>query len=161
MTGEVKIEFVLNGKTVEEEVEPNITLLDFLRSKLGKKGTKKGCDKGECGSCTVLLDGKAVNSCLVLAPQVDEKEVTTIEGLGSPEDLHPLQEAFIDNKAVQCGFCAPGMLLTAKALLDENPSPNEEDVRTSIEGNLCRCTAYQKITQSILDAAEKLGRDET
>ena len=131
-------------------VEPRQTLLDALRYDLGLTGTKEGCGDGNCGSCTVLLNGQAVNSCLVFAIEVDGQEITTIEGLYQRGNLHPLQQAFIDEGAVQCGFCTPGMILTAKALLDSNPHPTEAQVRLAIAGNLCRCTGYDKIVRAIL-----------
>lgn len=131
-------------------VEPRQTLLDALRYDLGLTGTKEGCGDGNCGSCTVLLDGQAINSCLVFAIELDGQEVTTIEGLYQGGNLHPLQQAFIDEGAVQCGFCTPGMILAAKALLDSNPYPTEAEVRLAIAGNLCRCTGYDKIVRAIL-----------
>ena len=134
-------------------VEPRQTLLDALRYDLGLTGTKEGCGDGNCGSCTVLLDGKAINSCLVFAIEVDGQEITTIEGLFQAGKLHPLQQAFIDEGAVQCGFCTPGMILTAKAFLDSNPNPTEVEVRQAIAGNLCRCTGYDKIVRAILKVA--------
>jgi carbon-monoxide dehydrogenase small subunit len=153
-----QIRFRLNGKLVEIEVKPNATLLDVLRYQLKLTGTKEGCGRGDCGTCTVLLDGKAVYSCLILAPKVNNREVVTIEGLGEPENLHPLQEAFIAHSAAQCGFCTPGMLLSAKALLDETPHPTREEVKSAISGNLCRCTGYIQIVEAILDAAERMAR---
>jgi carbon-monoxide dehydrogenase small subunit len=158
MNRKIDIQFFLNGREIEDAVEPNMVLADFLRLRAGLRGTKKGCGKGECGSCTVLLDGRAVNSCLVLTPQVDGKEVITIEGMGDTGDLHPLQTSFMEHGASQCGFCTPGMLLSAKGLLDENPSPSEQEVRKALSGNLCRCSGYQKITEAILDGAEKIRR---
>lgn len=155
---EHQISFVLNGRNVEVAVKPNSTLLDVLRYKLKLTGTKKGCGRGECGACTVLLDGKAVCSCLILAPTVSNREVVTIEGLGKPGNLHPLQEAFIEHSAVHCGFCTPGMLLSAKALLEEKPDPTEEDIRRNISGNLCRCTGYIPIIEAVLDAAKRTPR---
>jgi carbon-monoxide dehydrogenase small subunit len=143
------ISVTVNGKVHELAVEPNTTLVELLRRQLGLTGTKKGCDAGDCGSCTVLLDGKPVNSCLVLAVQVNEREVVTIEGVQTDEGLHPIQEAFVEHGAVQCGFCTPGMILSAKALLDKNPSPSELEIRTALSGNLCRCTGYQKIVEAI------------
>jgi carbon-monoxide dehydrogenase small subunit len=131
-------------------VEPYRTLLEILRYQLGLTGTKEGCGSGNCGSCTVLLDGKAVNSCLILAAEVEGKEITTIEGLSSQGELHPLQRAFIDEGAVQCGFCTPGVILTAKAFLDSNPHPTEAQIRLAIAGNLCRCTGYDKIVRAIM-----------
>jgi aerobic carbon-monoxide dehydrogenase small subunit len=145
----------VNGEEHEALVKPNMTLLDFLRNGLGLTGTKKGCDEGDCGACTVLLDGKPVNSCLVLALEANGKDVLTIEGLSQGGELHPLQRAFIEKGAVQCGYCSPGMLLSAKALLSENPTPTEHEVRSAISGNLCRCTGYVKIVEAILAAAKK------
>jgi aerobic carbon-monoxide dehydrogenase small subunit len=147
------INLTVNQKKYELAVAPNMTLADMLRKELGLTGTKKGCDAGDCGSCTVILDGKAVNSCLVLAVQAGGREVLTIEGVGTDEGLHPIQKAFVEKGAIQCGFCSPGMILSAKALLDGNPKPTELDVRTAISGNLCRCTGYQKIVEAILSTA--------
>jgi carbon-monoxide dehydrogenase small subunit len=147
------INLIVNGKRYELAVMPNMTLADMLRKELGLTGTKKGCDAGDCGSCTVILDGKPVNSCLVLAVQASGREVLTIEGMGTEEGLHPIQKAFVENGAIQCGFCSPGMILSAKALLDRNPRPTELEVRTAISGNLCRCTGYQKIVEAILGTA--------
>jgi carbon-monoxide dehydrogenase small subunit len=143
----------VNGKKIEAKVRPHQTLLDFLRDELGLTGTKRGCEIGECGACTVLMDGKAVNACLVLVPQIDGREIITVEGLSDGMHLHPLQEAFLDHDAVHCGFCTPGMLLSAKALLDGTANPSEEDIRTAIAGNLCRCTGYQQIVDAIVQAA--------
>ena len=150
------IELTINGQPVEAVVEPNRTLLQFLREDLGLTGTKHGCGLGDCGACTVILDGQPVNSCLVLAMQANGKEVLTIEGLAENGKLHPIQQAFVDKGAIQCGFCTPGMILSAKALLDANPKPTEEDIRMAISGNLCRCTGYQKIVEAIGEAAEKI-----
>jgi carbon-monoxide dehydrogenase small subunit len=147
------INFRVNGQEREVMVEPRQTLIDALRYDLGLTGTKEGCGDGNCGSCTVLLNGQAVNSCLVFAIEVDGQEITTIEGLSQGGKLHPLQKAFIDEGAVQCGFCTPGMILAAKALLDSNPSPTEAEVRLAIAGNLCRCTGYDKIVRAILKVA--------
>jgi carbon-monoxide dehydrogenase small subunit len=144
---------IVNSKPVEVKVDPTWTLLYVLREELKLTGTKKGCEKGDCGACTVLLQGKPVNSCLVLALQAEGKEIETIEGLGRADDLHPLQKSFIANGAVQCGFCTPGMLLSAAALLKKNPSPTEKEIRTAISGNLCRCTGYQKIVKAIQGVA--------
>lgn len=152
----VKIKFNLNEKNVEIETEPNKRLLDMLREDFRLTGVKEGCAEGECGACTVIIDGKAVTSCTVLAPQVDGCSVTTIEGLCKDGKLHPIQEAFVKNGAVQCGFCTPGMILSAKALLDKNPHPTREEIKTAISGNLCRCTGYEKIIKSIEVAAEIL-----
>ncbi len=152
-----KIRFNVNRRAVELFVEPNMTLADLLRTKLGLTGTKKGCDRGNCGACTVVMNGKAVLSCLVLAPRVDGSDVLTVEGLAAPLGLHLLQQAFIDHGAVQCGFCIPGMLMSAKALLDENPRPTRDDVKKAIAGNLCRCTGYTQQIEAILDAARRLS----
>lgn len=144
----------VNKKEYEIEVEPRRTLLDVLRYDLRLTGTKEGCGTGSCGSCTVLMDGQAVNSCLVFINEAEGKEIITIEGLSENGKLHPLQQAFIDEGAVQCGFCTPGMILSAKALLDTNPRPTEEGIREGIAGNLCRCTGYDKIVRAILSAAD-------
>ena len=130
-----------------------MTLLDFLREDLGLKGTKRGCDSGQCGACTIIMDGKTVNACLILAIQADGKEILTIEGLSSGGRLHPLQEAFVEEGAVQCGFCVPGMILSAKALLDEKKDPSGEEIREALSGNLCRCTGYVKIIKAVQKAA--------
>jgi carbon-monoxide dehydrogenase small subunit len=143
------ISFVLNGQKTEIAVEPQLLLVDMLRNQLGLTGTKIGCGEGDCGACTILLDGKNVNSCLILAIQVNGHDVLTVEGLGSYDKLHPLQEAFIAEGAVQCGFCTPGMLLSAKSLLDENPQPTRQQIAKHISGNLCRCTGYAKIINAI------------
>jgi len=154
------IKLRVNGETQEVSVKPNDILLDVLRDKLGLTGVKRGCDTGDCGACTILLDGKAVNSCLVLAIDAVEKDILTIEGLSKDGHLHPLQEAFIEEGAVQCGFCTPGMILSAKALLDKNPNPTEEEIKKAIAGNLCRCTGYVKIVKAIFSAAGKIKRGE-
>ncbi len=143
----------VNGKPVEVDVKPTWTLLRVLREELRLTGTKKGCEQGDCGACTVLMDGAAVNACLVLALQAQSKEIQTIEGLGGAEQLHPLQESFIRNGAVQCGFCTPGMLMSAAALLKEKPHPTAEEIKRGISGNLCRCTGYAKIIKAIQDVA--------
>jgi aerobic carbon-monoxide dehydrogenase small subunit len=148
------IQLTINGQPVEAAVEPNRTLLQFLREDLGLTGTKHGCGLGDCGACTVILDGQPVNSCLVLAIQANGKEVLTIEGLAENGKLHPIQQAFVDKGAIQCGFCTPGMILSAKALLDANPKPTEQEIRMAISGNLCRCTGYQKIVEAIGEAAK-------
>lgn len=148
------IHFVLNGQQTKVEVEPATLLVDMLRNQLGLTGTKIGCGEGDCGACTVLLDGKSVNSCLILAVQIDGRELLTVEGLGTYDKLHPLQEAFIAAGAVQCGFCTPGMLLSAKSLLDSNPQPTRKQIARHISGNLCRCTGYAKI----IDAIEKVAQ---
>ena len=149
------IQLSINRRIYEVTVEPHWTLLDMLRNELGLLGTKRGCDKGDCGTCTVLVNDKPVNACLYLAIRADSKEILTIEGLKTDEGLHPLQKAFIEKGAVQCGFCTPGMLLAAVSLLSKNPSPTADDVKCAISGNLCRCTGYQHIVDAILFAAEK------
>ncbi|WP_227767318.1 (2Fe-2S)-binding protein [Zhaonella formicivorans] len=150
----VELALTVNGKQTTVRVEEDKNLLYLIREVLGLKGTKEGCGEGDCGACTVLLDGKAVNSCLVLAVQAEGKELVTIEGLGSPENLHPLQQAFVEEGAIQCGFCTPGMILSAKALLDSNPEPSLEEIRLGISGNLCRCTGYQKIIAAVQKASK-------
>jgi len=147
----------VNGESYEVAVEPRTLLLDVLRERLGLTGAKRACDFGNCGSCTVLMDGKPVLSCLILAVDAQGKEILTVEGMAKDGQLHPLQQAFIDHGAIQCGFCTPGMLLSAKALLDENPQATEEEVRQAISGNLCRCTGYHKIVEAIIDAAQSTG----
>jgi carbon-monoxide dehydrogenase small subunit len=151
----VQIQLKVNGLAYKKEVEPRRTLLELIREDLELTGAKEGCGLGECGTCTVLLDGKPIKSCITLAVQANGREVTTIEGIESPDGaLHPIQQAFIDHGAIQCGFCTPGMVLSAKALLDENPKPTEMEVKQAIAGNLCRCTGYQKIVEAILSAAQ-------
>jgi carbon-monoxide dehydrogenase small subunit len=151
------ISFILNGEPVEVEIEPHLTLLQLLRDNLELTGTKEGCGMGECGACTILLDGKAVNSCIFPALEIEGRKVITIEGLTDAQgNLHPIQKAFIEHGAVQCGFCTPGMVLSAKALLDENPKPSEEEIRNGIAGNLCRCTGYLQIIQAIKAVSEQL-----
>jgi len=149
-----KIECTVNGKKTSALVSPDRLLVDFLRDDLGLTGTKKGCGVGECGACTVIVDGKTVNSCLLLAVAVDGCSVITVEGLGSGDNLDALQQAFIDHGAVQCGFCTPGMLLSAKVLLDRNPKPTRGEIKRAISGNLCRCTGYTKIVDAIASVAE-------
>jgi aerobic carbon-monoxide dehydrogenase small subunit len=143
------INITINNEKYELAVAPNKTLADLLRYDLGLTGTKKGCDSGDCGACTVILDGDAVNSCLILAIQTDGSVVETIEGLATDEGLHPLQEAFVEKGAIQCGYCSPGMIMSAKNLLDKNANPTNEEIRQGISGNLCRCTGYQKIFEAI------------
>ncbi len=145
----------VNGEEFEVLTETHKTLLEVLREDLGLTGTKRGCDLGSCGACTVLIDGKPYLSCLTLAIDVQGKKITTIEGLAQDGTLHPLQHAFAEKGAIQCGFCTPGMILTAKAYLDENPYPSEEKVKTAISGNLCRCTGYVKIVEAILSVTKK------
>ncbi|MDF1591128.1 MAG: (2Fe-2S)-binding protein [Desulfobacterales bacterium] len=151
----ISIELKVNGEIHAVSVKPNETLLDVLRDKIGLTGTKKGCDTGQCGACTVLLDGKPVTSCLMLAIDVKKSEILTIEGLADNGSLHSLQEAFVNEGAVQCGYCTPGMILSAKALLDQNPHPSEGEIKEAISGNLCRCTGYVKIIQAVSSAAAK------
>ena len=148
--------FIVNGVSYEELIESNMTLLELLRNKLGFTGTKQGCAaSGNCGACTVLVDGKPTLSCLTLAWTVRGRNILTIEGLAKGSILHPLQKAFIDHGAIQCGYCTPGMVISAKALLDENPNPTRDDVRAALAGNLCRCTGYVKIVDAVLAASGK------
>jgi aerobic carbon-monoxide dehydrogenase small subunit len=151
----VLIKTTINGRAYDLEVRPNLTLLDLLRDELGLTGTKRGCEVGECGACTLLLNGQAVNSCLVLAPQINGQEVLTVEGLANGESLHPLQESFLDHDAVHCGFCTPGMLMSAKELTDHSSDPSEQDIRTAISGNLCRCSGYQQIVDAIKEVEDE------
>jgi carbon-monoxide dehydrogenase small subunit len=146
--------FKVNGKDYELAVEPNRTLLEVLTEELGLTGTKMGCNEGDCGACTVIVDGRAVCSCLILAIEAQNKKIESIEGLASNGQLHPLQQAFIDCGAIQCGYCTPGMIMSAKALLDKNPDPTETDIRRALQGNLCRCTGYVKIVEAIMAARE-------
>jgi carbon-monoxide dehydrogenase small subunit len=148
-----QIRFTLNGKGMTLEVPAHRLLLDLLRDEIGVTGTKEGCGTGDCGACTVFLDGKPVNSCLVLSGELDGAEIVTIEGLKIGPELHPIQTAFIQDGGAQCGYCTPGMLMMSKALLDENPDPSEDDIRFALSGNLCRCTGYAKIIQAVQDAA--------
>jgi aerobic carbon-monoxide dehydrogenase small subunit len=152
-----QIKLTVNDKPYQVAVTPSRTLLEVIREDLGLTGTKEGCGLGECGACTVIMDRKTVNSCLVLAAEADGKNITTIEGLASGEQLHPIQQAFVDNGGFQCGFCTPGMVLSAKVLLDDNPNPTNEDIRKGIAGNFCRCTGYAKIFASIKSAAKAMG----
>jgi carbon-monoxide dehydrogenase small subunit len=145
-----EITLKVNGNDYKMTVDTRMTLIEAIRDEIGLTGTKEGCSVGECGTCTVLMDGKPIYSCIMLAVEAEGKEILTIEGLADSDDLHPIQKSFIDHGAVQCGFCTPGMILTAKALLDENPNPTEEDVRKAISGNLCRCTGYSKIIEAIM-----------
>jgi len=153
----ISITFTLNEKPVSIAVSAKETLIDTLRERFGLTGTKKACGTGDCGACTVILDGKAVRSCILLTVMVAGKKVLTIEGLGDEEHIHPIQQAFIDAGAVQCGYCSPGMILTAKALLDKNSKPSVEEIKEAISGNLCRCTGYTKIVQAIEMAAQELS----
>jgi aerobic carbon-monoxide dehydrogenase small subunit len=154
----MKFKLNLNGKECNVDTEPNRTLLDVLRTDLGLTGTKYGCGVGACGSCTVIIDGKAKCSCLTLIGQADGRRVETVEGLSEGERLHPLQESFVENHAIQCGYCTPGMLMSAKAFLDHHPAPSEEEIRVAISGNLCRCTGYKQIIQAIQRAASKIQK---
>jgi carbon-monoxide dehydrogenase small subunit len=154
---EVEVSCTINGKPLRKRISPNQSLCDFLHDEAGLTGVKKGCDTGECGACTVLLDGKPVTSCLVLAPQIDGRKVTTIEGLGSEGRLHPVQEAFIELDAVQCGYCIPGMIVTASALLEEMENPTEQEIKRYLSGNLCRCTGYQQQIDAVKLAYKKLA----
>ena len=151
--------FNVNGVIYEEEIDHRRTLLEVLRENFGLLGTHKGCDEGQCGACTVLIDGKAVNSCLILAASVQGKKITTIEGLAQGEKLHPIQEAFVETGAIQCGFCTPGMIMITKALLDKNPNPTEEEAKRAISGNLCRCTGYFQIIDAVMKAAEQMRKE--
>jgi len=151
--------FKINGMVFEGEVDHRRTLLEVLRENFGLLGTHKGCDEGQCGACTVLLEGKAVNSCLILAASVQGKVITTIEGLAQGDSLHPIQEEFVNAGAIQCGFCTPGMILTAKAFLDTNPAPTDNEIRSALCGNLCRCTGYYQIIEAVSRAAERMRKE--
>ena len=151
------LSFTLNGDPIEVVCKDNMTLLDLLRDKLGLTGTKKGCEQGECGACTVMLDGKPVNSCCTLAVECEGRDVVTVEGIAKNGQLHPIQKQFIEKWALQCGYCTPGMIMSAKALLDVNPHPTELEIREAIEGNLCRCTGYAKIVEAIQAAAAEMN----
>lgn len=151
----IEIKLVVNEKTYTAAVEPNERLIDTLRNRLGLMGTKEGCGEGECGACTVIMDGKTVNSCLILTAQANESVITTIEGVGNRRSPHPVQKAFVEVGAVQCGFCTPGMVLSAKNLLDKNPQPSDEEIKVAMSGNLCRCTGYDKIFRAVKNAAEE------
>lgn len=153
----IDLTLTVNGERHEVRAEPHRTLLDVLRADLGLTGTKENCLEAECGVCTVLLDGVAVNACILLAAECQDRDVLTIEGLARDGELHPLQRAFIDHGAVQCGYCIPAMILSAKAFLDEHPAPTEGQVREALAGNLCRCTGYQKIVEAVLAAARELA----
>ena len=152
------IRLIVNGETYEVIVKSSETLQDVLRDKLGLTGTKEGCDTGKCGACTVLIGGQAVRSCLTLAVSARDREITTIEGLAKVEKLHPLQQAFIKHGAVQCGFCTPGMILFTKSFLEENPEPQDEEIRKALSGNICRCTGYVKIIEAIQAAAKEMAK---
>tara|TARA_Y100000588_G_scaffold357027_1_gene413849 strand:+ start:2496 stop:2969 length:474 start_codon:yes stop_codon:yes gene_type:complete len=147
----------INGEEREFLADERDSLLDALRERAGLMGAKEGCNNGNCGACAVVLDGRLVNSCCVMAAEVDNSEITTIEGLAEPDSLHPLQETFLENAALQCGICTPGFLMSAKALLDSNPNPTEHEIRWWLAGNLCRCTGYDKIIRAVQDAAERIN----
>lgn len=152
-----ELKFILNGTEVKIVTEPHIRLIDLLREKFDLTGTKEGCGVGECGACTVLMNGSAVNSCLVLSGQIEDSEILTIEGLANGEILDPLQKNFLLHGAIQCGFCTPGMVLSASALLDKNPNPTEEEIKDAIAGNLCRCTGYKQIIEAVKKTAEEIN----
>ena len=154
MSNKTHITATINGEETEFLCEPRQSLLEVLRETLGLMGAKEGCNNGNCGACNVILDGKLVNSCLVLGVEVEGHSLTTIEGIASPAGLHPLQQKFIEHAALQCGFCTPGFIVASKALLDKNPDPSEQEVRTWLSGNLCRCTGYDRIVRAVLDAAD-------
>ncbi len=151
-----QIRLIVNGKSYKISIPPWRTLLEVIREDLKLTGTKEGCGLGECGACTVIMDGRTVNSCLVLAAEADGEQITTIEGLTDGDKLHPIQQAFVDHGGLQCGFCTPGMIMSAKALLDEKPTPTEDEIKRGIAGNLCRCTGYTKIIESIKAAAKDI-----
>ena len=156
-----EIAFIFNGNKMKMTVEDHWTLLHFIREELGYTGTKEGCGSGECGACTVIVDSVAVNACLYLAAELDGRELVTIEGMAAPDGtLHPIQEAFVENGGIQCGFCSPGMILSAKALLDENPNAEEEEIKEAIAGNLCRCTGYVQIIDSIKSVGGHYKKEE-
>ena len=157
MSSTANVRLNVNGTEHELDVEPRLLLVHALRDKLGLTGTHVGCDTSNCGACTVHMNGEAVKSCTVLAVQAEGAEITTIEGMGTEDNLHPMQEAFWNNHGLQCGYCTPGMIMSAAALLARNPNPTEDEVRHGLEGNLCRCTGYHNIVKSVLDAASKTG----
>ncbi len=156
---EQNVRFKVNGEDYNVLVEPQQTLLEVLREKINLTGSKKGCDDGKCGACTVLLNGRAVRACLTLAVNAKDKEVTTIEGLSRNGELHALQKSFLEHGAIQCGFCSPGMIMAAKAFLDRNTKPNEAEIKEALAGNICRCTGYVKIVEAIKAASEEPGKD--
>ena len=153
----IKVSINVNGINYTKNIDSTTRLIDFIREDLKLKGTKEGCGEGECGACTVIVNGKAINSCLMLASSADGKNVITIEGVSDKDKLHPIQEAFMEVWAVQCGYCTPGMILSAKALLDEKPNADEEEIKEALSGNLCRCTGYKKIIQAVILAKDKLN----
>jgi carbon-monoxide dehydrogenase small subunit len=152
----IAVTLKVNGEEKELLIKEDALLIDVLRDEIGYTGTKRGCGEGECGTCTILIDGRPVNSCLILAALVQGKEITTIEGVGTPENLHPIQQAFVEEGAIQCGFCTPGMVMSTKALLDSEKNPDEQQIRKALSGNLCRCTGYVKIVNAVKKAAEEL-----
>ncbi len=154
---DIEISLTVNKKQYRLLVPPNMTLLDVLREKLKLTGTKEGCGKGECGACTVIFNGRSANSCLILAPQADGAEVLTVEGIGSLDNMHPIQKAFVEEGAVQCGFCTPGMVVSSFYLLSKNPNPSEDEIREGLSGNLCRCTGYVKIIKAVEKASKELN----
>ena len=156
MNAKVHVQTKINGEQVDFLCEPRQSLLECLRDIIGLTGSKEGCNDGNCGACTVLFDGRIVTSCLVLGVEVQGKEITTIEGIASPEGLHPIQEAFLENAALQCGICTPGFIISSKALLEQNPDPTEHEIRFWLANNLCRCTGYDKIIRAVQDAAKKM-----
>ena len=153
-----KIKITVNNKEYDVEVKPNETLLEFIRENLGLIGTKEGCSVGECGACTVIMNEKIVNACLILASEADGASITTIEGFADGDKLHPIQESFVEIGGLQCGFCTPGMIISTKALLDSNPNPTDEEINVALAGNFCRCTGYIKIFESVKDAAQRIRR---
>ena len=159
MSKKTHVQTTINGEAVEFLCEPRQSLLECLRDIVGLTGTKEGCNDGNCGACTVILDGRTVTSCLVLGVEVDGKELTTIEGIADGEKLHPIQDAFLENAALQCGICTPGILVAAKALLEKNLNPTEKEVRYWLAGNLCRCTGYDKIVRAVMDAAFEMRNE--
>ena len=156
MPGLVHVQTTINGNQANFLAEPRQSLLECLRDVLGMTGTKEGCNDGNCGACTVILDGRMVTSCLVLAVEIQGKEITTIEGIASAEGLHPIQQAFLENAALQCGICTPGFIVATKALLDQEPDADEQRIRLWLAGNLCRCTGYDKIIRAVMDAGQKM-----
>ena len=151
----INLKMIVNGNQVSVKINPFARLLDVLREDLHLTGTKEGCGVGECGACTVIVDGETVNTCLTLAASMEGKCITTIEGIAANDELHPIQQAFIDHAALQCGFCTPGLVLSAKALLDKYPHPSKEEIKVAISGNLCRCTGYQQVVEAIEDVAKR------
>ena len=156
MAGKIHVQTKINGEDIDFLCEPRDTLLDVLRDNLGLTGTKEGCSNGNCGACTVILDGRAVDSCLVLGVEADGQDITTIEGIATSDGLHPVQQKFLEHAALQCGICTPGFIVAAKALLDREPNPNEDRIRLWLAGNLCRCTGYDKIVKAVMDVAGTL-----